>query len=402
MHKPLLPVDEALRRVLAHARPVTTIEELPLAECAGRVLARDLSARITQPPFDSSAMDGYAIHAKDCDRTDIVLKVSGEAAAGSPASGSASPGTALRIFTGAPVPDGASAVIIQENVERQSDGSIVLKAAASMGANIRPAGQDFRKDEMLLGKGSVLHARALSLAAAGGHGVLPVFMKPKIAVLATGDELVPPGTLPGPGQISASGSIAIQALLRSSGADVVDLGIAGDTSAAIETAARTALNAGADLLITIGGASVGDHDLVRPTLSAMGMEHDFWKIAMRPGKPMMVGQLGEMAVLGLPGNPASSFICALIFAEPLVRTLAHQPMPERMDDAEITADLPKNGPRQHYMRGFFENGNSSRVRIAPSQDSSLQTALAYADCLVVRPPEAEAIAAGSKVTIIRL
>ena len=221
-----------------------------------------------------------------------------------------------------------------------------------------------------------------------------------MAVLATGNELVPPGTLPGPGQISASGGIAIRALARSNGGDTLDLGIAGDSEAEIREAVTRAVEAKADILVTIGGASVGDHDLIRPTLAAMGMELDFWKIAMRPGKPLMVGRLDEMQVLGLPGNPVSSFVCALLFAEPLIRHLTGLAPRERETRAISASAIDANGPRQHYMRGRYTA--DGRVETFERQDSSLLATLADADCLIIRPPFAEAVKAGETVRLLSL
>ncbi|MGV0817981.1 molybdopterin molybdotransferase MoeA [Martelella sp. AMO21009] len=400
MADPLLSVERAGEILLEHAPRVSDTETVALAEASERVLGEDIVSRITQPPFSASAMDGYAVRATDIGPAGAELQVIGEVAAGAMPDAHVTAGTAMRIFTGAPLPQGADSVVIQENTEKRGDAGVFFKTAAAVGDNVREAGQDFADGDILLSHGRALDARALSLAAAGGHATLSVFRRPRIAVLATGNELVPPGTLPGPGQISASGSVAITALARNNGADVIDLGIAGDSESAIRRAVEKAVEAKVDILVTIGGASVGDHDLIRPTLSAMGMELDFWKIAMRPGKPLMVGRLADMRVLGLPGNPVSSFVCALLFAEPLIRHVGHFPPRQRETTAIAASTLAENGPRQHYMRGRFD----PEGRVAPfaRQDSSLQATLAEADCLIIRPPHAKAVEAGETVRIVKL
>lgn len=399
MADPLLSVERAGEILLEHAAQVNDTETVALADANGRVLAADIVSRITQPPFAASAMDGYAVRAADIGPEGAELQVIGEVAAGAMPDAHVAAGTAMRIFTGAPLPQGADSVVMQENTERR-DGDRVFFKMAIVGGNIRDAGQDFAAGDILLGRGRTLDARALSLAAAGGHATLSVFRRPRVAVLATGNELVPPGTLPGPSQISASGSVAIAALARDNGADVIDLGIAGDSEAEIRGAVEKAIQAKADILVTIGGASVGDHDLIRPTLSTMGMDLDFWKIAMRPGKPLMVGRLADMRVLGLPGNPVSSFVCALIFAEPLIRHAGHLPPRKRESTAIAASAFAENGPRQHYMRGRFDC--EGRVETFERQDSSLQATLAEADCLIVRPPHAKAVEAGEAVRIVHL
>ena len=396
----LLSVENALDRLLKKAEPVSDSEIIALQDGDGRVLSEDLRSKITQPPFDASAMDGFAVQA-DVKAGDV-LQVVGESAAGQMPAIPVKAGTAMRIFTGAPLPAGATTVIIQENTLRQDDGQVRIEKAAPAGANIRRAGQDFAKDQVVLPKEALLSGRSLSLAAASGHGAFPVFRKPRLAVLATGNELVPPGTLPGPGQISASGSVATAALARANGAEVIDLGIAADEENAILSAVENARAANADILVTIGGASVGDHDLVQPVLRTMGMTLDFWKVAMRPGKPLMVGSLGDMTVLGLPGNPVSSFVCMLLFGEPLIRKLAHLPPRNRATTAHTTVALPDNGPRQHFMRARFLDDEKQQVSVFESQDSSLLAALAKADCLVVRPPNAPAASKGDPVKILPL
>ncbi|AJY46949.1 gephyrin-like molybdotransferase Glp [Martelella endophytica] len=395
---PLIPVEDARRILLERAQPVADAEVLPLADAQGRVLAEDVAARITQPPFDASAMDGYAVIADDA--TGPVRRLIGVAAAGDMPSVRVTPGTAMRIFTGAPIPEGADTVVIQENTEPAGEDRVRLVQVPAAGANIRRAGQDFAEGGLLLRKGALLDPRTLSLAAAGGHGTLSAHRRPRVAVLATGDELVPPGTLPGPGQISASGGIAIEALARENGAEVISLGIARDNEDELRTAIRAAKDA--DVLITIGGASVGDRDLIRPVLASLGVELDFWKIAMRPGKPLMVGRLGAMTVLGLPGNPVSSFVCGLIFVEPLIRRLAGLPERKRTDVARLGVALAADGPRLHYMRARFTDEAQTVVEPCESQDSALLATLAEAECLIARPPHADEAAAGETVEVLRL
>lgn len=396
----LLPVDEALAILLDGVLPIPDRETCDLVEADGRVLAEDLLSRITQPPFSASAMDGYAVRSDDA-TTGATLSVIGTVAAGETPEMSVAPGTAIRIFTGAPLPPGADSVVIQENTEVMGDRIRITEFVAK-NANIRAAGQDFREGQVLLAEGRLLDARSLSLAAAGGHGTLPVHRRPKIAVLATGDELVPPGEMPGPGQISASAGIALQSLARENGGETRDLGIARDNVAAIEAAVQRARRWGADVLITIGGASVGDRDLVGPTLRSLGMSLDFWKIAMRPGKPLMVGNLGDMKVLGLPGNPVSAYVCALIFAEPLIRRLAALPARDRLCRAFAAEAIGPNGPRRHYMRGRFTGRGERRVAACESQEPSLIATLADADCLIVRPPGDGAVRPGAPLDVMLL
>lgn len=310
----LLPVDEALRRILDGAVPLEA-ESVDLLAAAERVLAEDVAAQLTHPPFAASAMDGYAVRAPDVATVPATLRVVGELNAGGPFAGSVAAGEAIRIFTGASVPDGADTVVIQENTERSGE-SIIVRESAPPGANIRRAGSDFHSGGVLLRAGRLLDASAITLAAAGGHGRLNVRRAPRVAILATGDELVEPGNQPGPGQIISSNPYGLAALLSRFGARPRLLGIAGDTIEALT--AELAEAADVDILVTIGGASVGDRDLVKPALEARGMALDFWKVAVRPGKPMLFGRLGATRVVGLPGNPLSCLIAARIFIVPLV------------------------------------------------------------------------------------
>jgi len=396
----LLSVDDALALVLKGLAPLEA-EHVPLAEAQDRVLATDLAATLTQPPFDASAMDGYAVRAADVARLPAILKVIGESAAGAGFKGCVGTGEAVRIFTGAPVPDGADTIAIQEYTE-ETGGTLVVKEAGS-DRHIRPRGQDFAQGEVCLRKGTQLGARALMLAAAMNHAELPVTRKPKVAILATGDELVPPGSEVGPDQIVASGGYGLAAVVSSHGGEAVRLGIAKDYSRSIVTLARA--GAGADILVTIGGASVGERDLVASALQGEGLELTFSKLAMRPGKPVLYGRLGRQRVLGLPGNPVSVLVCAQVFLVPMLYALlglaeARHPQPE----AVLGAPLEANGSRQHYMRAtsVWREDGERIVRPLPSQDSSLMAAFVEADCLIVRKPGAHALPEGTRVKILPL
>lgn len=397
----LLPAETALQRVLEGIGPPDE-ETVPMALAIGRVLTRDLAARLTQPPFNASAMDGYAIHGVNAAAPGDRWTVVGEAAAGTAFQGTVGTGEAVRIFTGAPVPDTCGTVVIQEDVSR--DGDIIQATrATSAGANIRPAGNDFAKGDTLLKRGRRLDAHSATLAAAMGYGDAPVARRPVVALIATGDELVPPGTLPGPDQIVSSNSVGLAALIAGTGATPHDLGIAPDDKDAL--AARIAEANTADVLVTIGGASVGDRDLVGPVLKEHGVDLDFWKVAIRPGKPLMFGRLGNTRVLGLPGNPVSALVTARVFLVPLLRALQGEALAETVPETAIlTEPLEANGPRLHLMRGkLARDGNGAlTVTAMPSQDSSLLSALAASDCLIRRQPDAPAIPAGAAVEIERL
>jgi molybdopterin molybdotransferase len=400
----LTPVPVALAALLESVPGPTEAQTLPLAQCAGRVLAQDVTALRTQPPFANSAMDGYAARADDL-QPGVELRVVGEAAAGRGFSGSVGSGEAVRIFTGAPLPEGADAILIQEHAEGVGGPAIRVTEAAGKGQFVRPAGLDFATGDILLKTGRRLDSAALGLAAAAGHPTLAVRRKPLVAILATGDELVLPGEPVGPDQIVASNSFSLAALVEQAGGTALDLGIARDNHPDLAGKIEAARKAGADVLITLGGASVGEHDLVQAALKAQGMELGFWKIAMRPGKPMMMGRLGRMVALGLPGNPVSSIVCGHLFAMPLVEALLGMadPARDRSEPAILGIDLKANDERQDYLRATVETMDGVQ-RVVPfaKQDSSMLANLARAEALVIRPAFAEAARAGDPCRIIRL
>jgi molybdopterin molybdotransferase len=399
----LMPVTEALSAVLAGAEPLR--EEMVALDAAHRrVLARDVAALRTQPPQAMSAMDGYAVRAADAADVMARLKVIGEVAAGRPFENTVGAGEAVRIFTGGVIPAGADAVIIQEDTV--VDGScITIREAAIRGRHIRPAGVDFREGDVLLTAGRRLSDRDLSLAAGMNYPVLPVCRRPKVAVLATGDELVMPGSTPRPGQIVYSNGYALRALACAEGAETIDLGIAADSIEATTQGIRRARDSGADILITTGGASVGDHDLVKASLEAEGVAMAFWRIAMRPGKPMMHGRLGAVRVIGLPGNPVSSYVCAFLFLAPLIRALSGQTVIHHAPETALLGrDVGANDQREDYLRARLELRGDGVLIATPvdHQDSSLLGNLAAARALVIRSPFAPAAAAGSACDILRL
>jgi molybdopterin molybdotransferase len=399
----MISVEEALRRVLASAETPLEEEKVALQAAYGRVLAHDLRALRTQPPFPNSAMDGYAMRSADTASAPATLSVVGESAAGRAFEGAAGPGEAVRIFTGAPMPDGADTIVIQEDVSREGE-RIRLSAPVPAGDNLRPAGMDFQTGDILIPAGHRLGPRDVALAAAANHADLIVRRRARVAILATGDELVAPGGELGPAQIVASNNFAVAGLVGAYGGVAIDLGIAIDEMNATQAAISRAGDAKADVLVTLGGASVGDYDLVQKALVSSGMELGFWRIAMRPGKPLMHGNLGPMRVLGLPGNPTSSMVCSILFLRPLLRALHGEPEPgaDPSQPGRLAVALPANGVRQDYMRASLSRDADGILIATPAnaQDSSLVKTMARADGLVVRPPQAKAAKAGDPCRVI--
>lgn len=400
-----VPANEALRIVLKNVEPVGQ-ELVSLSQAAGRILYSDLKALRTQPPFDASAMDGYAVRSQDIATLPCNLHVPGQSAAGHPYSDPVKPGEAIRIFTGGRVPDDCDTIIIQENTIA-GDAIVTILQRETQGRYIRNAGLDFEEGQILLKSGDNLDPQRLALAASMNHSNVPVFKKPKVAIIATGDELVEPGSALKDGQIIASNSYGLNAIANQAGAQVLDMGIALDTTQALMQKCSAALDQGADLIITMGGASVGDHDLVLPTLIEMGFAFEFSKIAVKPGKPFLFAKKQHEArtvrVIGLAGNPVSSMISGHVFAKPLISLLAGrnaksiQPI-----NAVAGIDIPQNGERQEYMRAQYKTDEHGNKVVLPfsSQDSSMLANLVRADCLVVREVNAPAITAGDACQII--
>jgi molybdopterin molybdotransferase len=399
----LMPVEEALASVLDGAEPLAA-ETVAVAEAHGRVLAADLTAGRTQPAADLSAMDGYAVRAADVAAAPARLKLVGEVTAGRTFDGRVGAGEAVRIFTGGVVPDGADTIVIQE-VTRPDGEAVVVERASAAARHIRRAGLDFSAGELLLRRGRCLTVRDLALAAAMNHATVPVHRRPRVAVISTGDELVPIGVEPAHGQIISSNGLALAALVRAEGAEALDVGIVADRTDEIVAAVRRARAWNADVLVTTGGASVGDYDLVQTALAAEGMELAFWKVAVRPGKPLMHGRLGRARVLGLPGNPVSAYVCAVLFLIPLLLRLAGRAdiNPVR-GSARLGRGLPANDEREDYLRATLSVGADGTLVAEPLgvQDSSMMSGLARADCLIVRKPFAPAAGAGEACAILRL
>ncbi len=390
----MISVEDALSQLFDLVTPLG-VENVPLRRAAGRVLARDVVAERTQPPFAASSMDGYALH-RDEVEPDAMFKVIGEAAAGHRFDGVVKAGQAVRIFTGAPIPQGADFVVIQEDTTRRGD-LLMLGHDIDGKTNIRPAGGDFKQGDVMTAP-RVLRPADIALLAAMNIADVPVHVAPQIAIIATGDELVQPGEAPGPDQIIASNTYGLAAQLEQIGARCRLIPIARDTAASLTQAFTIARDA--DLIITIGGASVGDHDLVAPVAAEMGMEQVFYKVAMRPGKPLMAGRLGTVPMIGLPGNPVSAMVCGAVFVAPVVRKMlglpaAHAPR----TPMPLAVDLPKGGPRAHYMRAKLVGG---AVLPEGNQDSSLLSILAQADVLMIRPPHDPARNKGENIDCIAL
>ncbi|MFG1402385.1 molybdopterin molybdotransferase MoeA [Xanthobacter sediminis] len=398
----LMSVEEAMSRV-THEVTTLSVEDVPVEVAAGRVLAADLIARRTQPPADMSAMDGYAVRGADIARTPASLTVIGESAAGRPFGGSVGAGEAVRIFTGAVVPEGADTVVIQENTTREGDRVATTAPTAAL-RNVRKRGCDFQEGAPGLTAGRRLTSRDIMLAAAMDHAFLPVARRPRVALIQTGDELVLPGRGTGaPGEIVVSNAFGLAALATQAGAEVTDLGLVGDDLAHIRAIVARALSGAFDLVVSSGGASVGDHDLMAPALRAEGVDLYVHKIALRPGKPLMYGSRGAVRVLGLPGNPVSSHVCALLFLEPLVRALQGDVAAGvHTAPARLAVDVPANDQRRDFMRAHMEHDADGSIRVTPavSQDSAMLSVLSSADCLLVRAPFAAAAKAGDPCEII--
>ncbi|WP_170424542.1 molybdopterin molybdotransferase MoeA [Ruegeria arenilitoris] len=390
----MITVEEARALLFDLVSPLPG-ETVPLSDAAGRVLAQDVEATRDQPPFAASSMDGYAVKSTEVE-LHAMFKVIGESAAGKRFQGSVGPGQAVRIFTGAPIPEGADFVVIQEDTERRGD-LITISDLPGPKSNIRPAGVDFTVGTKISAPRR-LRAEDVALMAAMNIAAVPVARKPVIALISTGDELVMPGEVPGPDQIIASNTFGLKALLEQAGAHVRILPIAQDTVSSLRTAFELA--EGSDLVVTIGGASVGDYDLVSDVSAGLGMEQSFYKIRMRPGKPLMAGRLGQAAMVGLPGNPVSAMVCGYLFLLPMVRRmLGVEQVLTPFQTARLTEPLDKNGPREHYMRAIRDE---TGIRACSDQDSSLLSVLAQANGLLVRPPHDPARPAGDEVQYLSI
>ncbi len=385
----MISVEDA-RALLFDLIPRLPGEAVPLAKAAGRILAEDVTATLDQPPFAASSMDGYAVKSSEVE-LHAMFKVVGESSAGRRFEGRVGAGHAVRIFTGAPIPDGADFVVIQEDTDRRGD-LITITDLPGAKDNIRPAGVDFKVGAKITAP-RILRPEDVALMAAMNVATAFVTRKPSVALISTGDELVMPGEVPGPDQIIASNTFGLKALLEKAGADVRILPIARDTIASLEAA--FGLAKGADLVVTIGGASVGDYDLVSKASTGLGMERSFYKIRMRPGKPLMAGRLGNTPMVGLPGNPVSAMVCGYLFLVPMVqRMLGIEQAVPAFRRAVLTEPIAENGPREHYMRAVLdENG----IRACKDQDSSLLSVLADANALLVREPNDPERPAGDKV-----
>ncbi|HEY8260290.1 MAG TPA: gephyrin-like molybdotransferase Glp [Methylosinus sp.] len=401
----LLSVDDALARVLAGATRLAGEEEVSLAKALGRTLATDLLSRRTQPPVAVSAMDGYALRAADLSAPGARLRLVGESAAGHGFGARLGPSETVRIFTGAPVPEGADTILLQEDATVDA-GGVGAASPPPAGRHIRPRGLDFREGDAALFAGTRLGPNELALAAAINHPLLPVARRPRVALIASGDELVPPGAEPGPSQIIACNGYAVAAIAESAGAEAVDLGIFRDDIAELEKGFARAREARADVLVTLGGASVGDHDLLRPALARQGMTLDFWRIAMRPGKPLIHGKLGETRILGLPGNPVAAIVCALVFLAPLIRALQGDPRAgaDESEAAIAGAPLKPNKGRRDFMRARLGRDAEGRLVATPEplQDSSLLTELVRSQALLIREAGAPAVEPGGACRVLRL
>lgn len=397
----MIPVSEAFRLVTENIT-VTGVEEVPLKQCLGRVLAADVASRLSHPPVAVSSMDGYALRAADTDKVPVTLKRIGESQAGGGFDGVVGEGETVRIFTGAPLPQGADAVQMQENTEAEGNTVTILEGVP-VNKFVRAAGMDFSQGDVLLSEGTILGARHIGLAAAMNLPALPVRRKPRVAILATGNEVALPGTDLGPSQIITSNSFALHAYVTAMGGEPIDLGIAGDT----EEQLRVALNGAkdCDVLVTIGGVSVGDYDLVGKVLTEQGLNQIFHKIAMRPGKPLLFGKMGDLTVFGMPGNPVSTGVCSMLYLKRALSVmLAMTDIDAPYEMAVLGEDLAANDLRQDYLRARLKTDENGDRLVMPfsRQDSAMQARFAEADCLIVRPPHAQALKTGARVEILLL
>jgi molybdopterin molybdotransferase len=406
---PLMKVTEALNRIL-ESMPLMSHEEIPITNALGRVTAEDVRSRRTQPPVPLSSMDGYAVRFQDIKKTPSNLKRVGSAPAGGSYSSTLKANETVRIFTGGPIPDGADTVVIQENVNAESENNgakVVINEKPIKGQFIRLAGLDFKAGDIGIKAGKTLTTRDIGLAAAMNIPWITVRRRPKVAILATGDEIVRPGEEIGPHQIVSSNSYSLAALVQDFGGEPLILGIAPDTIEGIQSSVKGALNA--DLLLTTGGASVGQHDLIQEALSKKtygddGLDVNFWRIAMRPGKPLIFGRLGKTPIIGLPGNPVSTVICSLIFVKPAIeKMIGTEIESQEKTTAYLCEELSENDERQDYLRALvFSNDDGNKtVRAFQRQDSSMMMLLTKANCLIVRPPYDPKRSVGEEVEILK-
>jgi molybdopterin molybdotransferase len=397
----MTPVSEALKLVSENVSP-TGVEDVPLLECLGRVVASDLKSRLSHPPVAVSSMDGYALRAADTEKPPVVLKQIGESQAGGGFDGTLRDGETVRIFTGAPLPNGADAVQMQENTNANGQ-DITIEQSVTANHFVRAAGMDFAEGDVLIKVGTVLGARHIGLAAAMNLATLPVRRKPRVAILATGNEVAMPGDDLGPSQIISSNSFALHSYVVAMGGEPVVLGIAGDKEEQLHAALEGAM--GCDVLVTIGGVSVGDYDLVGKVLKEKGLKQIFHKIAMRPGKPLLFGKIDDMVVFGMPGNPVSTGVCSMLFLKAaLTIMLGMSESDDTLQGVVLGQDLEANDLRQDYLRARLQSGPQGELVAMPfsKQDSAMQARFAEADCLIVRKPHAEPVKSGERVEIMLL
>jgi molybdopterin molybdotransferase len=397
----MLSFEEARQRVIESFSPLAS-EIVPVGRALGRVLVEDVTAQLTMPRKDVSAMDGYAVRGADIQSVPCTLEIIGELAAGTTQDFEIGLGQCTRIFTGAPLPTGADTILIQENTKRDGDSVQVLESC-SIGRYVRKAGLDFSEGSTLATKGHKLTVRDLAVIAAGNNPTVSVHRRPRVAILSTGDEIVEPGAPMHGNQIVSSNSITLTAMVEAAGAEAINLGIAQDNRESLAKAFRRGLEA--DLLVTTGGASVGEHDLVKPVLAEFGLELDFWKIAMRPGKPLIFGAVDGTGILGLPGNPVSSYVCGLLFMIPAINAMMgieDHSLP--FEPATLGGDIPANDQRLEFMRARLSRNEEGQLVATPfsKQDSSMLSCLAASGCLIMRPVHGPAMRKGSMVSCIRL